>query len=268
MKRAVLNTTVILLILFSTLSCTKVVNINLNNSAPKIIIEGSISDQPSSCSVKLSMTVNYDEPNVFPAVTGSLVTISDNLGNTAKLNETSRGFYSAPSFKGVPGRTYTLSVVANGKTYTAVSKMPDPIMIDTIYQDSFNRGNYGGGGILKFVVIQYKDPRGIDNYYRFVEKINKTETNAIYLDNDMLRDGNIIAQNIIRSDPSLKTGDSVRIFLMTIDKNVFNYFAQLNQITNNYGPTATPANPISNFSNGALGYFSAYSVRSMSIVIK
>ena len=268
MKRTVSNTTVILLILFSTLSCTKVVNINLNSSAPKIIIESSISDQPSSCSVKLSMTVNYDEPNVFPAVTGSLVTISDESGNKAKLNETSRGFYSATSFKGVPGRTYTVSVTAGGKTYTAISKMPDPVKIDTIYQESFNRGNYGGGGILKFVVIKYKDPEGNENFYRFIEKINKNETNAIYLDSDKLRDGNIITQNIIRTEPSLQTGDSVRIFLLTIDKNIFNYFVQLSQITNNYGPAATPANPISNFSNGALGYFSAFSVRSLSIVIK
>jgi hypothetical protein len=268
MKGAIQNTTVIMLILFSTLSCTKVVNINLNSSTPKIIIEGSISDQISSCSVKLSMTVNYDEPNVFPAVTGSLVTISDNSGNIVKLNETIHGFYSAPLFRGVPGRTYTISVTASGKTYTAVSKMPPPVMIDTIYQDSFNRGNYGGGGILKFVVVKYKDPEGLENYYRFIEKINKTETSTIYLDDDMLRDGNVITQHIIRTEPSPETGDSVRIYLLTIDKDVYNYFAQLNQIINSFGPTASPANPISNFSNGALGYFSAFSVRSMSIVIK
>jgi hypothetical protein len=268
MKARLMNIIFILLLLITGISCEKVVNINLNKSAPRIIIEGSISDQPSSCRVKLSMTVNYDETNVFPPVTGSTVTISDDSGNKATLNETSSGNYTAPSFKGVPGTTYTLTVTAGGKTYSAISKMPYPVGIDTIYQEKLFRGNYGGGGIIKFVVIQYRDQRGIENYYRLVEKINKRESGSIYLDNDLLRDGNLITQNIIHMDPDLSTGDSVIIFLQSIDKNVFNYFAQLDQITSGYGQTATPANPISNFTSGALGYFSAFSVRSRSIVIK
>jgi hypothetical protein len=261
---------IILLPVISISSCTKVININLNDSAPKIIIEGSISDQPSSCFVKLSKTVNFDEPNLFPEVTGSLVIISDNFGNKATLTETTSGIYTAPSYQGVAGRTYSVTITDGEKTYTANSTMPDKVDIDTIIQDSFFMGNYGGGGIIKFVSIKYQDPEGKNNYYRFVEKINGTVSNTIRIDNDLLRDGNTITEEIVRIDPKLQTGDSVMIFLQTIDKEVFDYFTQLNQITGEGygGQMATPANPISNFNNGALGYFSAYAVHSKSIVIK
>ena len=61
MKEIVLSVSVFLLAALSHISCTKVVTINLNSAAPKIIIEGNISDQPASCSVKLSKTVNFNE---------------------------------------------------------------------------------------------------------------------------------------------------------------------------------------------------------------
>ena len=254
--------------IFSAVSCTKVVNINLNSSAPRLIIEGSISDQPASCSVMLSKSINFDEPNTFPLVRGASVLVSDDIGNKVTLFENNSGSYSAPAFKGVPGRTYTLTVGTEGKTYTAVSTMPDPVVIDTIMQDSFTMG-FGRGTKVKFVRIQYDDPKGIENNYRFVEEINGKFSSIIYADNDILRDGNKVTQDIIHIDPSLQTGDTVIIYLYTIDKPVFNYFEQLQQITQGYGgQAASPANPVSNITNGALGYFSANAIRSKSIIIK
>jgi hypothetical protein len=268
MKRDLILLSIILGTIFSLVSCTKVVNINLNASSPRLIIEGSVSDQPASCSVKLSKSVNFDEPNTFPEVTGASVFISDDKGNHATLIESKPGSYSAPAFPGVPGRTYTLSVTSEGKTYTAVSTMPNAVAIDSISQDSFTMG-FGRGTKVKYVRIQYHDPKGIENNYRFVEKINGSFSNSIYADNDLLRDGNVVTQEIIHTDPSLQTGDSIVIFLFTIDKPVFNYFEQLRHITQGFGgQTATPANPVTNLTNGALGYFSANAIRSKSIVIK
>jgi hypothetical protein len=160
-------------------------------------------------------------------------------------------------------------VTTGGKTYTATSTMPDPVPIDTISQDILFFGNLGGNGKIKFVKIQYRDPKGKTNFYRFVEIINGKPTDAILIDNDVLRDGDIITQDIFRRDPPVVTGDTITILIQTIDKNVFNFFSQLSQISNDFGgQSASPANPASNFDNGALGYFSAYAVRSKSIIIK
>jgi hypothetical protein len=269
MKRVNSNIILFLLIAALPFACTKVVNINLNDSSPRLIIESSISDQNSSCIVKLSLSVNYNETNVFPPVRGASVVLSDDSGKSFVLDETQPGIYTLQTIKGVPGKTYSLSINVSGKSYEATSKMPQAVPIDSIYQAKILRGAYMGGGEFKYVVVKYRDPVGSGNYYRFVEKINKNIQNSIYLDDDMLRDGSMIAQNIMRADSSLRTGDSVRIYLQTIDKNVFDYFLQLRDVTNSFGASsATPANPISNFSGGALGYFSAYTVRSRSIVIK
>jgi hypothetical protein len=251
-------------------ACTKVVDINLNSAAPRLIIEGGISDRPSSCTVKLSRTLNFDEPNIFPAVTGSLVVIKDEFGAKATLAETAPGLYKASSFRGIPGNTYTISITSEGKTYTAVSRMPQAVLIDTITQESYSFGYLGRSGTLKFVRIQYKDPKWETNFYRFVQKINSTVSNSIMVDNDQLREGNVIGQSIYHDDPGLLTGDTVVIYLHTIEKEIFNYFSQLREITSHDrgGQSAAPANPISNFDNGALGYFSAYAIRSKKIIIK
>jgi hypothetical protein len=61
----------------------------------------------------------------------------------------------------------------------------------------------------------------------------------------------------------LKKGDTVTVWLETIDKGVFDYFRTAGSES---GRNASPANPVSNISNGALGYFNASSVRKGSII--
>lgn len=274
MKRYIFILSGLLFALFAILSCRKVININLNDSAPKIIIEGSIADQPSSCFIRLSKSVNYNTPNTFPPVTGAVVTLTDNLGNTTSLTGSPDGYYyTVSSFRGFPGRTYTISVTSEGKTYTATSVMPAPVTIDTISQSVFFMGSRNGKIIT--VRIEYNDQAGVNNYYRFIEIKNGKVSDAIRVDDDLLRDGNTITQEIFQRDTegtsytAYKPGDTVTILLQTIDKGVYEYLNQLNHITSGYGgQSASPANPTSNFNNGALGYFSAYAVRSKSIVIK
>jgi hypothetical protein len=268
-KRLSILLSVFVSILFFT-SCQKVIEINLNKSAPKIIIEGSINDQLNSCYVKLSKTVNFDEPNTFPAVTGSSVSITDDMGNSVILSEKSPGYYIAPLYRGFAGRTYTVSVVSEGKTYNAHTTMDNRVDIDTLLQQGFFMGGFRGSSLVKYVRIQFHDPGGINNYYKFVQKVNQNISTTIYIDDDMLRDGNLMTQDIIQIDPALVTGDTITIYLETIDKPVYEYFSQLWQVSGEGygGSSASPANPVSNFDNGALGYFSAYSLSSKIIVIK
>jgi len=53
-----------------------------------------------------------------------------------------------------------------------------------------------------------------------------------------------------------------------IDENVFKYFFELRQLLNaNPFNEATPANPDTNLTNGALGYFSAHTIQSKSLTV-
>lgn len=269
MRKFVLFFSLIIYIGLTHFSCTRIVDINLNDAAPKIIIEGGLSDFPATCSVKVSKTVNFNQPNVFPPVTSAVVSIADESGNKTTLTETSAGLYKADSYHGISGRTYTISVTTEGKTYTASSTMMYPTVIDTIIPERVSWENFGKTETLNYVIIQYQDPKFQDNYYRFIEKINSTISTDIMIDNDMLRDGNVITQQIYSENPPVQEGDTITVYLQTIEKDIFNYFEQLSQVTSQDrgGQSAAPANPTSNFNNGALGYFSAYSVRSKRIII-
>lgn len=261
-----LQSILIFLIMILLFSCQRIISVDLNSSSPKIVIEGNISDQLGPCTVKISQTVNFDQTNNFPPVTGAVVIISDNLRNVDTLSETSPGIYTTSSLHGIPGRTYTLNVSVNRNDYSAVSTMPEPVNINALTIGSAPSGK------KKAVYVNFNDPAGIKNYYRFVEIINGVQQNYIFLTSDLSQDGASITSILFTEDDNyvLTQGDSVEVLLLSIDDGTYEYFRSLNQITRNGKlgiRTATPTNPVSNVSNGALGYFSAYSIRSGNIVV-
>ena len=254
----------ILLAFLGLSSCQKVINIDLNSSSPQTVIEGNISDQPGPYTVKLSQTVNFSDANVFPPITGALVTISDNAGNSETLTETSPGIYTTSTLQGTPGRTYKLTVTASGKTYTAYSTMANPVNIDTIVS---RQEGFGGHDISWSVM--FLDPAGVANYYALFMEINKVMQSDFSSADDNLRDGDSIRIRLPMPDKiKLNSGDSVTVILESIDKNVREYFRLLQQLNNQGGmESAPPANPTTNLSGGALGYFSAHSDRKKILVV-
>jgi hypothetical protein len=52
----------------------------------------------------------------------------------------------------------------------------------------------------------------------------------------------------------------------SVDSGVYTYLRTLQQTINQN--SATPANPLSNITGGALGYFSAYSYSSQTVIIQ
>jgi hypothetical protein len=253
---------VIVLLVFS--SCTKVIDIDLNSASPQTVIIGNVSDQAGPCVVTLSQTVNFNQTNTFPPITGAVVTISDNAGNTETLAESPSGTYSTSKIQGVPGRTYTLTVTANGKTYTAASTMPNPVNLDTIV---YTQGGFGGRE--KRWEAKFLDPSGGAHYYALFFEINNVIQPNFSSTDDNLRNGDTISMRIPVSDnTTLNPGDSVAVTLESIDQYVREYFRLLLELNNSSGfESAPPANPVSNISNNALGYFSAHSDRKKTFVV-
>ncbi len=263
------------------LSCRKVIDIDLKLSDQAIVIEAEISDQAGPYTVYVSKAVNISNTNTFPLVTGASVTINDNFGNSELLTETSQGVYKTNTLQGTPGRIYTISVTADGKNYSAVSNMASPVTIDTLTVTTFPMSDTV---TLKYINVQFTDPAGIANYYRLVEIVNGVLVNTIYISSDILFGGSLDGYQIEEtlygdligdlfgnSDLALKTGDTVKIQLQNIDKNVYEYYKTFNQTSGGGGGafgSPSPSNPISNLNNGALGYFSAYAGTSKIIIIQ
>ena len=249
------------LLVFS--SCQKEIQIDLNSKSPQLVVEAEISDQPNSCKVKLTKTVNFSQSNNFPTVSGALVRISDDFGNSELLTETSPGIYVAGILQqGISGRNYLLEISYDGQTYMASYQMKMPTIIDTLKVQSSFFGN------TRFVNGEFMDSAGIENYYRLIQIVNGIPRKDIYVLDDYIQDGQLISFTLFSQEDSITTGDSVLVLLQGIDKGVYEYFRTLSQLSGGGGQSATPANPLSNINNGALGYFNAYAVKSKTIVVQ
>jgi hypothetical protein len=238
-------------------SCQKVINIDLNSASPAIVITGNLNDQPGPYIVTLSQTVNFSQPNTFPAISGAFVSIADNTGTVDTLYETSTaGTYNTKKIMGVQGRTYTLKVVANGQTYTSVSTMPQVVNFDTLVVVQRIGGFRGGNDTSYTPEVVFQDPASVTNYYRFIETVNDTLLTNINALDDSYFNGKYIAYPIRHR---LNAGDSAKIEMQCIDKGTYQYLTTLGEASGS--TNVTPANPVSNISNNALGYFSAHTSR-------
>ncbi len=256
-------------------SCEKVVYIDLNTSSPIPVVEGYITDHTQPCSIKLSHSVNYYDPNVFPALTDAVVSVSDNVGNSEVLHQTSDGMYQSSSIQGTPGRTYTLKILYKGIEYSAHSYLPAPVAMDSviIMQNPPGGGGFGGGldSIPGYrITTIFKDPPGLGNYYRLWLHSNDSlaiNKGRYHLATDKLSDGDEMS---ISYNTKLRPGDSLTVTLECIDKYAFDYFSTLGSVVGDgsFFMSAPPANPVNNISNGGLGYFSAYSYTEKKFVVQ
>jgi hypothetical protein len=257
----------ILITLVSTLgSCQKEIFIDLNSSDPKIVIEGEVTDMPGPYFVKLSRTVNFSDFNEFPPIEDAVVILSDDAGNSERLIEFQSGIYMTHDLHGIAGRTYFLSVAIEGETFTAQSTMPGHVPLDAVEVTSSFYSSSQDPDFNYLVTPQYLDPAGTGNNYRFVQVVNGRICDSWTVQNDNLSDGLVNKRPIFGRDTELRPGDTLTVIMQSIDKPVYDYFYSLTESSGS-GGGATPANPVSNIKGGALGYFSAHSTDSKTVMI-
>lgn len=260
------NLPLIFILIFCCSCYQDVVDINLSELDQQIVIEGSITNQPGPYTIKISKTASLYQPGSIPRVSGANVVIFDDLDNFETLNEIEAGIYQTSSMQGVPGRTYTLQVITEGKEYTAISKMPVPVEFHAIdYEPSQNQTYYN-------LFYSFYDHEGIEDYCRI-----KLYRNGEFLDRDHLlyhdgySDGELVE---IESKSNFYNNNIVEIELYAIEKEIYEYFSTLINFDddgNSEGDDIiglAPSNPNSNISNNALGYFSAHTYRKYNLIIR
>lgn len=257
-------------VLVLTLSaCQKEIDLDLENKSGQVIIEGNLSDQVESHIVKITKSVAFTQPNQYPQVSNAVVTISDNLGLVDTLRYVSEGQYRTEKLKaGVSGRTYTLKVSFEGKTYTSQCEMPEKVPLTGL---KLNTMTFFGNTSYD-VLPEYIDPPRIGNVYVFFVKVNSQKGTVFETFTDNF--GNGVANQRDLNMPSdsenpVKAGDIVSVEMRSVVSSVYTYFNAIDQLAGG-GPGGgiSPANPPSNISGGALGYFSAHTSEVRSIAIK
>lgn len=255
---------------FLFVSCEKEIDIDLNSSTAQLVIEGNISDEPGPHTVKLSKSVNFSEANTYPPVSGATVIISDNTGVVDTLTETSAGsgLYQTHAIVGIQGNTYALKVIVEGDQYNAVSTMPYKINLDSV---RFDLNPQPGENEKTYSIIPlYLDPVEFGNSYRFYFSAHGKTDKQYQVSNDNFGNGSINAQPFFTDTEYVKIlqGDTVKVTMLCIDVNTYNYYYTLSQIGDGgIIGGATPTNPPSNITgNKALGIFSAFTTQSKTAI--
>ena len=236
------------------------VNLDLSEYGPTIVIEGSISNRPGPQSVRITKTVSYNGQNNFPTVSGANVSIADNQGNSVLLQETEAGLYQTQNLAGQSGRTYTLSVLANGKKYTAISTMPPPLILKSI-----NLTQTAPGLDMFELSFSFQDHPGIEDYC-LINIYGNGEKYEHFLYQDKSTDGEEVVFDDI--DVHFHYGNVVTIEVITFDRAGYEFYNSIDmindkeeddEIVSNFVPVTT-FNPTTNLNNGALGYFGANAI--------
>ncbi|CAI8851224.1 DUF4249 domain-containing protein [Chryseobacterium sp. IT-36CA2] len=249
-------------IAFSLLSCfdERYIDLPLKDLSGTIVIEGDVTDKTGPYSVKITRSDKINATSYPKPVTDAIVVISDNHGQSDTLKYT-EGEYRTTNLTTKYGDVYTLSVTVDGVTYKAVSKMPEYVEFTTLKQKDVPSEYY----IEKKVIPVFTDPEVQGNYYLFTSQ-GYNGRKEITLFSDYSVNGQV--NNRTLNSSGYSKNSKVKVEMQCIDEAVYNYLKAQNNLDNPDYNTTVSANPPSNISNGALGYFSAHTTSEKEIIIQ
>ncbi len=267
---------VILAIFISSLlaSCEKVIDLDLNSAETRIVIEGNITPEVGPYEVIITTSGDYYTAAGIMPISGAQVILSDDIGNSDTLSETSDGIYLTDNMVGISEHTYSLEVVYEGNNYSGSEYLPSKVAIDSLSYEEIPK-NAGpppeeSENKIYNIYCNFNDPPDNDDYYRFIILINGEESESrggnYNITDDQLFDGQHVKYAIwyVEAAPQ----DTITIIMDAIGFNTYEYYRTLNDALSSGGMGGTPFNPISNLSNDALGYFGAYSRDKSSIILE
>ncbi|WP_179019305.1 DUF4249 domain-containing protein [Winogradskyella forsetii] len=197
----------ILLVFSLFYTCEDVIDVDLNEAEPRLVIEASINWLKNTTgneqSIKLSLSAPFFD-DATPPANGATVQITDANNNTFNfVEEADTGIYRNNNFIPVIDGVYNLTINYNGEIYAASETLKSVVPIEFVEQN--NEGGFTGEDIeLK---TYFTDPPDIDNFYFFeyISDIPVVPTLDV-LDDEFI-DGNQIFAYYTEED--LESGDEV-----------------------------------------------------------
>jgi len=276
--------------------CEKAADIQLKSTDDLLVVDASIENGRPPV-VILSKSFNYFSqlsPTLLSKsfVHGAVISLSDG-SKTVQLKEYvvsgTAGirlyFYSADSTNpaqvmlGKLNTAYSLTILVNGKTYTANTTIPKLAKtVDSLW----SKPAPNNPDTLKRVLFaRITDPPGLGNYIRYFTSVNDSAflpgSNSAY--NDDIVDGTTydieVSKGVDRNaeinrdeEGYFKKGDTVQTKLCNIDKAHFDFWRTLEFSQQSIGnPFSQPGVVLGNISGGALGYFGGYAAQYRKLVI-
>lgn len=273
-------------------ACEEDINLELTGGVKKIVIEGCIeNDQTAQVIVTRNspLTQAIDFSSIL--VTNAQVYVSDGILNDTlhldTLFNTSVPFvYVGSKIKGVPGRTYRLTVIVDNEIFASSTVIPHPIKLDTVWWKPYPPETEYGTATARL-----SDPIGYGNAYKWFAKrpvkiklddkgmpiiLNRryVAPNGSTFD-DKFIDGksfefsyfrgydpteSIISENEEPHERNLfKKTDTIYIKFCTLDDRAAKFYTTFESASaSNGNPFASPSSIMGNIAGGALGVWAGF----------
>ena len=264
-----------LIVLVLAVGCTERINVKLDNTYVRLVVDGGITNDSLQRSVALTRSADYFNNLPASKVTAATVTMTD--GSVLyTLRETVPGisgiYQTDSSFRGVIGKTYALNIdlpvaIGNQANYSASCKIMKVARLDSIKTEFDANIGKAGRWLVKIYAMEPGDEVNyyMLKYYRngvlISDSIQKWVTSDDKFFNGSYING-LVAFRISNNNPweTLHPGDTLLVQMSGITKEYYNFINQVQQagyqIPFFSGP---PANVEGNINNGGIGFFSAYS---------
>lgn len=248
----------LLLILLGIYSCEEVVDVALEESPPRLVVEASIlwekETEGDFQMIRLTTTAPFFADSIPPAE-GAQVSVMSENGTLYVFEEMEPGFYFNDIFSPELNASYDLEIIYEDEVYIARESLMPVSSLEYVEQST--GGGFGGEDIE--LRAYYFDPPELENYYffRFF-----TEDLSIQISEDEFTDGNLTFAYFSNED--LIAGAEVQLEIQGISKRFYEYmFILRSQAGTNGGgpfqtqPTTVRGNIINttNPDNFAFGYF-------------
>lgn len=279
-RHYVIKPAILVIMAMVMVGCEKEYFLNPNPAGSLVVIEGIVTDQPGYQFVKLTRNAGFYDTGKTPRITDASVTVTDNLGNVTEFvhnprnHPDSSGYYKpAVNFIGDVGRTYKLSVAADGKVFEGEDTLYPVTPIDSLTYaiDEDERSDPEHAGRFYEVLIYTLEPKETKDFYLFNfyrnDSLSVDYPADIYYTDDVLLGESIDG---FASPIHFSVGDKATVQALSISRTAYVFYSDLYTLLNNDGGmySPPPANCRNNLSNGALGFFQASAVNSMDISIE
>lgn len=259
--------------------CDVPIDLDLDQTPPEVTIEALLTNRPGEPFVRVTLSVDFYYEGHATRLNDAIVTLRNDLGQSVAFSHyaggsaDSVGYYLPPEgFAGQVGRIYTLTVFAQGKTFEATDSLKYVTSIDSLsYRPNrFAEQDPPSDGKTYELLIYAKEPQESKDYY--LVKYYRNDSLTYNGDSDVyVLDDYGVGENIdgVPSAVLYSDNDLARIEMFSLTREGFLFYNDLVTIMNSDGGmfSPPPANPRTNFSNGALGFFQVSAASERSIVV-
>lgn len=240
--------------------CEKEIDIDYRDSSGMYVCEAQLSQNGANVRLTTTQPVTENSQKGH-IVTGAMVVLSTGSGEVLDtLGYNGNGNYRS-AVAGVEGETYQIDIDVDGHHFSSQSTMQQAAVVDSF---RFVWKSFFGKRIL-FADLRLKDiPRQQNCYFMHIYRNGIGYRWAVMTDEQ--NPGGELQQLFSctteddmknNNEDALRDGDAISVEVRSIDRRSYDYLYSL-QVMDNGG-----TNPVSNFSGGCLGYFSAYHMQNL-----